>query len=133
MTVTSEKRRKLGDRELDIMQALWQLRRATVGEVHTALRAEGHEVAYTTIQTMLNRLEAKGLVARDSADRAHRYRPLIKETATVGSAVKRLAGRFFGGSTEELAVHLVENNLRPDQLERLKALIDQQREKRARK
>jgi predicted transcriptional regulator len=125
--VKLRKEQKLGERELDILQALWRLRSATVAEVQAALFEVGHEVAYTTVQTMLNRLEAKGYVARDGSDRAHRYRPRLKETTTVGGAVERLVDRFFGGSTEELAAHLVEKNLDADQLDRLQALIDRRR------
>jgi len=117
---------KLGERELDILQALWRLGQATVAEVHQELLREGHEIAYTTVQTMLNRLEAKGRVARDTSDRAHRYRPLFKEPAAVSVAIKRLADRFFGGSVEELATHLVERNLTPKQLERVRTMIDDQ-------
>ena len=123
------KTHRLGERELDIMQALWGLGKATVAEVHKALLKLGHEVAYTTVQTMLNRLEAKGLVARDNADRAHRYKPLLKETAIVGGAIQRLTSRFFRGSKEALAMHLVVKDLSPEQLERLQALIDEQRRK----
>jgi predicted transcriptional regulator len=122
--------RPLGDRELDIIQALWTLGKATVAEAHAELTAHGYAVAYTTVQTMLNRLEAKGLVARDVSDRAHRYRPLLQEPAAVGGAIRRLAGRFFEGSKEALAVHLVEKDLSPNQLERIQALIEKRRSKR---
>jgi BlaI family transcriptional regulator, penicillinase repressor len=115
---------RLGERELDILQALWRIGQATVAEVHQELLNEGHEIAYTTVQTMLNRLEAKGRVARNASDRAHRYRPLFKEPAAVTVAIKRLADRFFEGSVEELATHLVEKNLTPKQLKRVRTMID---------
>jgi predicted transcriptional regulator len=119
----------LGERELDIIQALWALESGTVAEIHGMLVAAGHDVAYTTIQTMLNRLESKGLVARDSSDRAHRYRPVLEEPTVVGSAVQRLAARFFDGSKEALAAHLIEKDLSAAQLDRLQAVIDRHRRK----
>ena len=118
---------KIGERELDILQALWKLGQATVAEVHQELLNEGYEIAYTTVQTMLNRLEAKGRVARDASDRAHRYRPLFKERAAVGVAIRQLADRFFKGSMEALATHLVEKDLKPTELDRLQSLIDSHR------
>ena len=118
---------ELGERELDIMQVLWRLGRATVAEVHDDLVKQGGNVAYTTVQTMLNRLEAKRLVARDNSERAHKYRPLIKEPTVVGSAVRRLTTRFFKGSPEALATHLIEEGLSADQLERIESLIDAHR------
>ena len=121
--------RGLGERELDIMQALWRLREGTVTEVQKALLDEGHQVAYNTVQTMLNRLEAKNLVARDQSDRAHRYRPLAKEPKAVDGAVKQLIGRFFQGSAEALAIRLVEKELDPKQLARIEEIIAANRRK----
>jgi predicted transcriptional regulator len=122
-------KQKLGERELDIMQALWKKGAATVSEVHQSLLAERGDVAYTTIQTMLNRLQAKGLVTRDDSDRAHRYRPVLKENAAASGAIKKLAERFFSGSIEALATRLVEKDLSSEQLDRLQELIDAHRQK----
>lgn len=122
-------KQKLGERELDIMQALWKSGSATVSEVHQSLLSERGDVAYTTIQTMLNRLEAKGLVTRDDSDRAHRYRPVLKEGAAVNGAIRKLAERFFSGSVEALATRLVEKDLSGEQLDRIQELIDAHRRK----
>lgn len=122
-----EKDIELGERELDIMQALWRLGKATVTEVHQSLVDQGRNVAYNTVQTMLNRLEAKRLVARDSAERAHKYHPLIKEPTVVGNAIRRLTERFFKGSPEALATHLIEEGLSAEQLKRIESLIDAHR------
>ena len=122
-------RSRLGERELDIMQALWRLGQASVAEVQAALRDDGLDIAYTTVQTMLNRLEAKHRVTRDTSDRTHRYRPLLKEPTAVGSAIQNLVDRFFGGSMESLATHLVEKNLKPETLDRLQTLLKEQRRK----
>ena len=127
--MTTKSKQRLGERELGIMRALWRKGRATVAEVQRELLDEGSEVAYTTVQTMLNRMEAKGLVARDDSDRAHRYRPLLKEPMAVSGAIRRLTDRFFSGSVEALATRLVEKELSPEQLERIQALIDAHRSK----
>ena len=121
--------KRLGDRELDIMQALWGLKSATVADVHQALNQQGEAVAYTTVQTMLNRLEKKGYVARDNKDRAHSYYPVYQRPKAVKGAVKELANRFFQGSVEALAAHLVESNLTSKQLDRIKSIIDEHEQK----
>lgn len=118
---------KLGERELDIMQSLWKLERATVSEVQEDLREQGEDIAYTTVQTMLNRLEAKGLVARDGSDRTHRYYAILEERAVTGNALRKLVERFFRGSTEALAARLVEKDLSPKELARIQDLIDTHR------
>lgn len=129
----NKKHLELGERELDIMQVLWRLGKATVTEVHKGLVDQGGNVAYTTVQTMLNRLEAKKIVARDYSERAHKYRPLIKEPTFVGSAIQRLTNRFFEGSPEALATHLIEKGLSPEQLERIQSLIDAHRHEKSTK
>ena len=122
-------KQKLGERELDIMQVLWQSGSATVADVHQSLQNKRDDIAYTTVQTMLNRLEAKGLVRRDDSDRAHRYLPVLKETAVVNRAIQKLAERFFSGSVEALATRLVEKDLSLEQLEHIQKLIDAHRRK----
>jgi len=123
-TMNDDPEPRLGERELDIMQALWQLEHpATVTEVHGALVDGGHDLAYTTVQTMLNRLEAKGKVRRERRGRAHRYRAATAQKTLADAAITRLLSRFFSGSPEALATHLV-GNLRDDELKRVQELID---------
>lgn len=124
---------KLGERELDIMQALWKLGKATVGEVQGVLRDQGNDIAYTTIQTMLNRLEVKKLVARDDSERTHSYYAILKEPIAAESAIKRLTERFFRGSAEELVSRLVKKDLTAEQLERIQSLIDAHRKEKGKK
>ena len=124
-----KQKNKLGDRELDIMQVLWQLGGATIGEVHKALLEKDEEIAYTTVQTMLNRLEAKGTVKRDMEGAAYHYRSLVRKSEVIGTFIGRLTDRFFKDSTEELIIHLVKQELEDEQLERIQTLIDKQRRK----
>jgi predicted transcriptional regulator len=121
---------KLGDRELDLMQALWDRGAATVGEVHEALLARDAQVAYTTVQTMLNRLEEKGLLSREKEGRAFVYRPLMQEPAAASLALGRVIDRFFGGDPAALATHLVSGAVPRQDLDRLQALIDARRKER---
>jgi len=119
---------RLGERELDIMQALWQLEKATVSQVQAILHKQGKAIAYTTIQTMLNRLEGKDFVGRDDSERTHRYYAILKEPNVTDSALRRLIERFFRGSTENLITRLVETDLTDEQLNRIQSLIDAHRE-----
>lgn len=65
----------LGDLERAIMERLWGAEGApqTVREVHAAL-AEGRDIAYTTVMTVMDRLARKGLVLQERDGRAYRYR-----------------------------------------------------------
>ena len=104
----SRKRRSILDLaplELDCMNALWPLGEATVREVHEAV-AEYRPRAYTTIMTILDRLARKGVVTRRKIGRAYLYRPNLTSEGARESAVARLVTGFFGGSRDELLVHL---------------------------
>ncbi len=119
---------KLGDRELDIMKALWDSGGGTVAEVHELLVARRGNVAYTTVQTMLNRLEEKGHVRREKVGRAYMYKPVMKEPAAAKVAVRRVIDRFFGGDPAALATHLVEGTVSDRDLARIEALIASRRD-----
>jgi BlaI family transcriptional regulator, penicillinase repressor len=125
----SKAQKKISERELDILQALWRIGEGNVAEVHNELQESKINLAYTTVQTMLNRLETKQIVARDNSERAHRYRPLVKEPSTIGGAIESLVKRFFNGSVEALATRLVEQELSREQIERIQSVIDAQSEK----
>lgn len=113
------------DRELDVMAVLWAAGPSTVADVREALAAGGHDLAYTTVLTVLRTLEAKGHVAHAEEGRAHRYRPLVAREAAGRSALRRLLGTVFGGSRELLLTQLVdERGLSPDDLRRMRALLD---------
>lgn len=120
---------KLGERELDILNALWERGEASVTEVLEDLKVRGHEVAYNTVQTMLNRLESKGHAARELRGRAYVYRARLRRPAAAGKAVRTVIERFFGGSSEALAAHLVTGDLDPAELDRVSLLIKEARKK----
>jgi predicted transcriptional regulator len=120
--------REPGRREMDLLQALWRIGRpATVEEVRRDLADHGHHPAYNTVQTMLTRLAAKGLVRREPVGRAHRYEPTVAEDAAASRALDGILGRFFGGDPEALATHLVEHRLGRKELERLRRLVERSR------
>jgi predicted transcriptional regulator len=91
--------------ELEIMQVLWQAGPCTVAEVQPKLQAE---LAYTTVQTMLNVLLRKKKVKRVQEGRAYRYRPAVSCERASGSALSDLVTRMFGGSSEALLMAMVD-------------------------
>lgn len=91
--------------ELEIMQVLWEAGPCTVAEAQPRLRGE---LAYTTVQTMLNVLWRKGQVKRVREGRAFRYRPLVSRENATGSALRDLVSRMFGGSSEALLMAMVD-------------------------
>ena len=91
--------------ELEIMQVLWEVGPCTVAEVQPKLKAE---LAYTTVQTMLNVLLRKHKVKRVQEGRAYRYRPAVSRERASGNALSDLVKRMFGGSSEALLMAMVD-------------------------
>jgi BlaI family transcriptional regulator, penicillinase repressor len=91
--------------ELEIMQVLWAQGGGTVAEVQRGLKAE---LAYTTVQTMLNVLWRKSKVKRVEEGRAFRYEAVVSRERAGGSAVHDLVSRMFGGSSEALLMAMVD-------------------------
>lgn len=110
------------DRELDVMDVLWDLGTATVAEVQERLP---DELAYTTVLTILRTLEEKGHVRHEEEGRAYRYIPRVDREAAGRSALRRLVRKVFKGSPEMLLTQLVsERGLSAQQLERMRKLLD---------
>lgn len=118
----------LTEAELRVMEVLWKLERATVGEVAEALPPP--PLAYNTVLTTLRILEQKGHVSHDEAGRAYVYYPLVERDVAAQSAIKQVVTKFFGNSAGALALRLIENE-RPskDEMDRLRELIERYEEK----
>ncbi|HWW62139.1 MAG TPA: BlaI/MecI/CopY family transcriptional regulator [Thermoanaerobaculia bacterium] len=110
--------------ELAIMNVLWDTGPASVTLVQSRLRSD---LAYTTVQTMLNVLWRKKKVKRVLVERAYHYRPAVTKQRAMGQAVRDLVRRAFGGSAEALVLSLVETRqLTPEALRRLQKLVDEE-------
>jgi predicted transcriptional regulator len=94
--------------ELQIMQVLWNDGQGNVQHVQRALASET-ELAYNTVQTMLNILERKGRVQRTLEGRAFVYSAVVSEETVLGQAVRDLVERMFGGSSEQLVMSLIKS------------------------
>lgn len=77
-----------GDLQQEIMKILWAADSASVEEVRTGL-PDGRRGAYTTVQTVLNRLADRGLVRRNRQGKAIRYEAAISETDYVAGSLQR--------------------------------------------
>lgn len=97
---------RLGDLQLRIMQILWARAEATVGEVHEALSAE-RDLAYTTVATMLRKMEARGLVKHRLDGRSFVYRAAVGEDAVSRGMADHLVDRLFEGSLSDMVHHLL--------------------------
>jgi predicted transcriptional regulator len=92
--------------ELQIMQVIWKRGTSNVSEVQEGLE---QQLAYTTVQTMLNILHRKGKLKRKFRGRAYEYSTTVTEAKALNYAVRDLVDRMFGGSSEELVMSLIKS------------------------
>jgi predicted transcriptional regulator len=115
---------QLASLQLAIMRILWQQKEAAVADVREALAEEGRDLAYTTVATMLAKMERKGQVAHRASGKAFIYYPILRQEQVSRSMVADLAQRLFGGDVTLMVSHLLDGcELSDGELARLKALI----------
>ncbi len=98
----------VSDTEFAVLETLWDRGPGTVRELSDELRARRHRWAYTTVQTLLNRLEKKGYVAREKGGVAHVFSAAVTRKRLLGQRLKELAGQFCGGTTTPLVMALLD-------------------------
>lgn len=111
------------DLQLDVLRILWNTGGATVNEVHRQL---SRKLAPTTVATLLARLEKRGLVAHTVDGRQYRYTATCAESDVLRDAVDEVAARVFRGDVTAFAAQLIaSDDVKPDDLARIRALIDE--------
>ena len=113
----------LSQLQLAILDVLWTRGEATVAEVQEALQEE-RALAYSTVSTLLSRLEQKGAVSHRAEGRVFFYRAEVREEEVSNSLVSDLLSRVFDGSPAELVSHLLEaHEVDAGELARIKAMV----------
>ena len=121
------KAHRLGDLQLKIMQALWARAEATVADIHEAL-GKDRDLAYTTVATMLRKMEARGLVRHRSEGRSFVYRPIVAARDVTRSMADDLVDKLFHGSLTAAVNHLLmTREISREELTRLEELIAEKR------
>src|SRR5690242_4945664 len=105
------------------MQLLWACTEATVADLHQQLQGE-NDLAYTTIATMLRKMEARGLVKHRLDGRSFVYRAAVREEAVTRGMADHLVDRLFEGSLTDVVTHLLSTReVSRDELTQLERLI----------
>lgn len=96
--------------ELDILKVLWEQGPGTVREINQALSDRGRNWAYTTVQTLLRRLEGKGYVTVDASGYAHVFKATKTRDDLLSLGMKNLADQFCEGMATPLLLSLVQGH-----------------------
>ncbi len=121
----ADKQYELGDAELEVLKVLWERGASTVRDVLQALHDQGRNQAYTTVQTLLTRLEAKSFVRSDKSEFAFVYRARLTRDRVTRSRLKTLVAQLYDGAAGPLVLQLVRmEQFTTDEIDELHQLID---------
>lgn len=96
--------------EEDIMDVIWRLGTARAEDVREALRAK-HDLADSTIRTLLRRIEAKGILEHTTEGRTFVYRSPVKPSDLANQAVQQVIDRFCQGSLSSLLIGMASDRM----------------------
>lgn len=120
--------KQLTKAEEQVMQVLWQLKKAYVRDIIDQLPAP--KPAYNTVSTIVRILERKGFVAYTAFGKSHEYFPLIEKKSYRNRYFKEVLKNYFGDSYRSLASFFTkEQNLSIEELEEIKGLIEKEIER----
>jgi predicted transcriptional regulator len=123
----SAKNYRLGDLQLKIMKVLWERGPAAAAAVQEALGADAG-LAYTTIATMLRKMEDRGLVRHRTEGRRFVYQAAVTPETVTRSMAGDILERLFEGSLADMVDHLLATHeVSAGELRRLEQVIAERR------
>lgn len=124
----------ISETELAVLKVLWDRGTGTVREVQAVLQEQGRKWAYTTVQTLLNRLQGKGYADCEKGGPAHIYRAVVSRDQLLQNRLNALADEFCEGTASPLVLALVEGvRFSPEEIESFRKLLDQMEAEKPRK
>jgi len=123
----------MSESEREVLKALWDHGTGPVRDVVGWLRQAGRDWAYTTVLTLLGRLEAKGYVTCDRSGFAHVFQAAVSREDVVQQGLDALAQEFCNGEPAPLVLALVQGRrFTAKELADFRRLIDELAEQRPR-
>ena len=117
--------RDVTDAELDVLRALWENGPATIRTLTDGLYPRGGTSEYATVQKLLERLEAKGNVARRAEGRQNVFRATVRRDELVARRLRDTAEELCDGSLTPLITQLVDaGQLSREELRELRRVVD---------
>ncbi len=111
------------DRELEALKILWRQGEATVREIYQEINSGGN-LAYTTVLSLLQVMEQKGLAGHRTQGKTYQYFAKIQREATFRALAAGFLNRVFEGAVDEYLVHALQSRQpSPEELDRLEKMI----------
>lgn len=111
--------KRLTHKEEEVMTILWRLKNAFVNDILNEMEEEP-KPPYNTVSSIVRKLVTEGLVGYEAFGKTHRYFPILKKEEYRADAFRQFMDNYFGGSPAALLSYFVEEeNLRPEELDKL--------------
>jgi predicted transcriptional regulator len=127
------RRPPISETELEVLRVLWEHGPGSVRDVDAILRRQRRRWAYTTVQTLLSRLQAKGYVTSDKSDLAHVFHAAVTREDLIQQRLVDLADELCEGTASPLVHALVERHqFTAEEIDRFRKLLDTAEERQRR-
>lgn len=118
----------LTPKEEEIMQILWQLKKAFVKDIIGLL--PDPKPHYNTISTTIRKLAVKGIVGHEAFGNTHRYFPLLQKEDFLEKKMKNTVEQYYGSSFKNIVTHFAESEkISLEELKEIISLIEKGKEK----
>lgn len=123
------KQTPLANAELAVMELLWDENQMTARQIRERLYPNATKAQHGTVQRLLQRLEDKGYVERDTTQPVLFFSAAVSRQEYAGSQLESLAAKLTGGSLAPLITHFIEQKkISRDDIEQLRAILDEQQD-----
>ncbi len=124
---------KPSELELQILSLLWRNGPMTARQVLESM-PDGKQRAYTSVLSVMQVMEKKGLLCRQREGLADVWRPAVSQQSILGPFLRNLVKNIFGGKPADVMQHLLnETDVPEEELSELRNLVEQHKNKRNRK
>jgi predicted transcriptional regulator len=122
------------DRELEALKILWRKGPCPVSDICEEMRERGSDLAYTTVLSLLQVMEQKGLVGHQKGGKAYSYFARVERDSTFNALTGGFLRKVFDGALDEYLVHAL-NSKTPtsEELDRLAQAIAEARRRSGRR
>ncbi|HEY2583430.1 MAG TPA: BlaI/MecI/CopY family transcriptional regulator [Mucilaginibacter sp.] len=109
--------------ELEVLEILWQKKKASVREVYDTILLN-KECVYTSTLKIMQKMQTKGLIGRTVDNQKHEYYALVEEANVRNTYVQDMINKFFKGSYSNLALHALGNSEKGKNVDELIELVN---------
>lgn len=120
---------QISDAEFEVMNIIWKYAPISTNDIieHLSKKTKWHP---KTVQTMLFRLEKKGVIIHEKEGRIYIYSPLVQKEDYLKAEEKLFVNRFYDGALSQMVVNFLNHNeLTNEDIKDLQAILDKKRKK----